>query len=90
MTVELDCRNIRNIKALHTYLAFEMRYPDWYGKNLDALHDMLTSESDTVTLVCRISSALPEEMKEYWKRMEQVMEDSSRENPRFTYKIVEE
>ncbi len=38
----LDCTGITDKAALHRALAQVLRFPDWYGHNLDALMDCLT------------------------------------------------
>ena len=39
-TIRLDVTNIGTVKALHVYLAYMLDLPDYYGRNLDALHDV--------------------------------------------------
>lgn len=46
----IDCGEITTKEDLHRVLARELSFPDWYGKNLDALHDCLASISGTVRL----------------------------------------
>lgn len=41
-TVILDGNVVHSREELHEYLAKEFGFPDYYGKNLDALHDCLT------------------------------------------------
>lgn len=50
MNVTLDCAGIRSKEDLHRIFAQSLGFPDWYGNNLDALHDCLTSLSGTVRL----------------------------------------
>ena len=38
----LDFRAAKTIGQLHDILASALGFPDYYGKNLDALYDMLT------------------------------------------------
>ena len=38
----LDLSPIQSREQLHDYLARTMDFPDYYGRNLDALYDMLT------------------------------------------------
>lgn len=38
----LDGREIKDRKMLHDLLAVSLRFPYWYGRNLDALYDCLT------------------------------------------------
>lgn len=40
---ELDGSQMRDRTAAHDYLMEAMGFPTWYGKNLDALFDLLTA-----------------------------------------------
>ena len=42
---ELDGAALRELPAAHDYLQRTLGFPDWYGKNLDALFDLLTEIS---------------------------------------------
>ena len=48
MELTIDCRN--GMSAIHAQLAEALSFPSWYGSNLDALHDQLTSLSGTIRL----------------------------------------
>lgn len=37
----LDCAKMTDKETAHEYLAHELSFPSYYGKNLDALHDSL-------------------------------------------------
>lgn len=39
----IDCKAISDRGDMHDTLASALGFPGWYGKNLDALADMLTS-----------------------------------------------
>lgn len=46
----IDCTDIRTREDLYRVFREALRFPTWYGSNLDALHDCLTSLSGTVRL----------------------------------------
>ena len=46
----IDCAGIFTREDLHRVFSQALQFPDWYGNNLDALHDCLTSLSGTVRL----------------------------------------
>lgn len=79
-TIRLSVENIHSVRALHIYLAYMMNWPAYYGKNLDALHDMLCEERESIHIVL-CGAAASEEMAAYLPRLVHVMEDSARENP---------
>ena len=51
--ITIDCAEIPDKAALHQALAQALRFPEYYGNNLDALYDCLTDiqEDITVTLL---------------------------------------
>lgn len=44
--ITIDCASIDTRAAFHDALAEAFSFPDWYGRNLDALHDLLTAVSE--------------------------------------------
>ena len=48
--ITINCAAIGTMAELHEILARELDFPDWYGRNLDALHDVLTSITGTIRL----------------------------------------
>lgn len=51
MNITIDCSSIHTRQDLHRLFAEALSFPDWYGNNLDALHDCLTSLSGTIRLM---------------------------------------
>ena len=41
-------KQIKDRETLHRILADLPGFPDWYGKNLDALHDCLTDVQEEI------------------------------------------
>ena len=83
-TIRLDITNIQTVRALHIYLAYMLKLPAHYGKNLDALHDALCEESEQMHIVLTGAPA-SEEMAAYLPRIERVMADSAQENARMSF-----
>lgn len=50
MNITIDCSSIHTRQDLHRIFAEALSFPGWYGNNLDALHDCLTSVSGTIRL----------------------------------------
>ena len=50
MQISIDCSAIQTREDLHRIFAEGLDFPSWYGNNLDALHDQLTSLSGIVRL----------------------------------------
>ena len=47
----IDCNCICTKEDLHRIFREALSFPDWYGNNLDALHDCLTEISGKVRLL---------------------------------------
>lgn len=47
----IDCSTIHTKEDLHRIFRDTLSFPDWYGSNLDALHDCLTEISGKVRLL---------------------------------------
>jgi len=86
-TIQLNVTNIHTVKALHIYLAYMLGLPAYYGKNLDALHDLL-GEIGEQTHIVLLGDASSEEMKAYLPRLESVLMDSAEENSALGYTRV--
>lgn len=50
MTLTLRGDQFGNACQLHNYLCNQLRFPAWYGRNLDALYDCLTERGEDTTL----------------------------------------
>lgn len=48
--ITLNCAGLETKAQLHGALAEALSFPDWYGKNLDALYDCLTDLDEPVHL----------------------------------------
>lgn len=46
----LDIRQYTEPEEIHDYIAKKMDFPEYYGKNLDALYDMLTDIRDETSI----------------------------------------
>ena len=49
--VILDCEKLLERKQAHLYLAEKLDFPDYYGKNLDALYDCLTEMGECIIVL---------------------------------------
>ena len=81
-TIKLDISNISTVRALHIYLAYRLDLPAYYGRNLDALHDVLGEESEDMHLVL-VGEPASEEMAAYLPRLVRVLEDSDNAHVHF-------
>ena len=59
-------------------------FPDWYGGNLDALHDCLTDITEPTELVIRGGAALETALGGYAAALQRVLADCAAENEMFS------
>ena len=77
--VELLASQMTDKEALHDVLARELELPEWYGRNLDALYDML-STCPPLRLTLVNAKAL-NAMFRYGDNLRLTLEDAARDNP---------
>ena len=46
----IDGRTVTSMADVHAALAQQLAFPEWYGGNLDALHDALTEIGEDIRL----------------------------------------
>ncbi len=71
----IDGRRMTSVEATHAYLVHTLRLPDWYGRNLDALHDCLTDLSRDVWIVLINGDIMDEALGDYAKKLRRVFTD---------------
>lgn len=84
-TCILDGETLADQEALHDRLAEDLGFPDWYGRNLDALYDCLTDLREA-EVVIRASGLTLHECRGYAARVLRVLEKAAEENPGFQVK----
>lgn len=83
-TCTLYGSRIRDWDALHTALAEGLGFPAWYGRNLDALYDLLTEAAEPVTLTIYDWDSLAEALGEKAASLHRVLQDAGQENKALT------
>ena len=84
MTLRLNGALFGNGTQIHNYLANQLGFPAWYGRNLDALYDLLTERAEDTELVL---VNWPEEGP--LRRFLPVLLDAAEENSHLHVTIVE-
>ena len=51
MKVKLDTYQMIDREDAHEYLKNKFQFPDYYGRNLDALYDLLTEMHETEVVI---------------------------------------
>ena len=79
MKAVLDMRELRTCGALHAALAEQFSFPEYYGRNLDALFDCLTDLPEAELQILN-ADCLAEHMGEkFANRFFRVLKDAARE-----------
>jgi ribonuclease inhibitor len=76
MNQVLDFEHIKNKTELHEYLKTQLKLPEYYGNNLDALYDCLAGCREHLYIMFYHYDALQQELGEYAQAMLQVFKDA--------------
>ena len=87
MIVELDCRMMTDRGTAHDYLAEKFEFPGYYGRNLDALFDLLSTYEKDAQIVVNAPELLEENLGAYGKNILKTLEEAARENPKLILQI---
>jgi ribonuclease inhibitor len=80
MKIILDVLRLQEPEPAHAYLKENLGFPDYYGHNLDALHDCLTEISQE-TEICLLTREEAGEESVFYGRLLRVFEEAAEENP---------
>ena len=76
--IELDMNTFETKDDVHRFLAEEMEFPEYYGSNLDALYDVLTSDlTDNYCIHLVRCTAQEAPLYEFAEQLERVLEDAA-------------
>ena len=82
--VIIECSAIREKAEFHALLAQNLKFPHWYGGNLDALHDLLTAIGTDTLLQLHDWPAAEAALGPYGSRVEKVIALAALKNPHLT------
>lgn len=80
-TVTLDGEKMLNRREAHDHLTEQLGLPEYYGRNLDALYDLLTERDGPTRIVILHGNTLVSWLGDYGKALIQTMIDADRVNP---------
>lgn len=75
----LDFQVTETPEQVQDYLALELEFPEYYGKNLDALYDMLTERCEDTCIGFFEGDERP--VSRYIHKVKRVFADAEQENP---------
>lgn len=82
-TVLLDGEKIRSKADVHAAFAEALSFPDYYGNNLDALHDMLTEGPVEIGVIVVNTDMLSDNLGKWWNSLLRLLGDVENERPGF-------
>ena len=86
----IDLEGVESEDDLHDRLEESLPLPDYYGRNLDALYDILTEYGDGWHIVIENIDLVDEEIRPYVDDMIGVFEDASAAAPDLTVEYEDE
>lgn len=85
--ITLDARKMDTRDKAHEYLAKKCDFPDYYGNNLDAAYDLLSTCAETVITV-KNAGMLEKNLGDYGKAFLQVIIDAGENNSKLIVEII--
>ena len=82
MTVVLDGKAMVDRVTAHTHLAERLELPTYYGRNLDALYDVLTEIGEETEIILTDPAAVAEQLGKYGEALLATLQEAAEENPR--------
>ena len=83
----VDGSKIASKSELHCCLSSALSFPEWYGKNLDALFDCLTDISEKTEIEIINSEEMKKNLGEYFSSFVETVKDACEENENITFCI---
>ena len=82
MAVILEGKAMTDRVSAHSHLAERLELPTYYGRNLDALYDVLTEIGEETEIILTDPAAVVEQMGKYGEALLATMQEAAEENPR--------
>ena len=84
--IRLDGKKMTDRKTAHEYIAARLSFPDYYGKNLDALADCLSEISEDTQIKLINTEEFVKNLDPLHKGFIRVFTDISESNPHLKFK----
>lgn len=89
MLVYIDGAAIESRDDLHDALMRQLRLPEWYGRNLDALYDCLTDMGEDTEVRLLHADELIAHLGVYGSVLQTMLRDACEENPHLSFMVEE-
>lgn len=84
MAYTLEGARMTDRAGAHDHLKERLELPEWYGRNLDALYDLLTAWGSPAEIVVRDPAAIQENLGRYGTALLGTLQDAAENNPNLT------
>ena len=84
MAIMLDGKAMVDRPGAHSHLAQRLDLPAYYGRNLDALYDVLTEIGTDTELILEDPAAVVENLGKYGEALLGTMQEAAEANPHLT------
>ena len=88
MICYLDCSKMLSVSDIHNQLEASLPLPEYYGRNLDALWDVLSTFKAPLEINLENYSETPEEVRDYASIMVTIFERLAQKRENFTFNIL--
>ncbi len=88
--VTLSGNKMTSRETMHTYLSKKLKFPAYYGKNLDALHDCLASVATPLHITVTYTDQLLSATGSYGEAFLKVLRETAEENKSLTVTLFKE
>jgi len=79
-TIVLDGLYMNSREATHDSLAWRLQLPPYYGRNLDALHDLLTEPGEPTQIILYRGERMLQSLGDYGRALLSVLRDAAEES----------
>lgn len=86
--VILNGKRIRNMEEAHKYIKRKLNFPEYYGENLDALWDILSTISEPIDIKIINGDVLYEKLGSYGVNIIDTFKDAALENKNILFEII--
>ena len=76
----LDCKRMISKSEAHKYIKEMLNFPNYYGENLDALWDILSTKSKMISIFILHKEKLYENLGDYGVQLIDVFKDAADSN----------
>lgn len=76
----LDLNPAKTVEWIHEYIRFELEFGDFYGNNLDALYDALTSITEDTCIGVFCQPKDDSKLSVYLEKVKKVIKDAEQDN----------